>query len=44
MGGWLLCEGCGRYSHTHNGGGLFNNHHYCELCYTEHIEEELCSQ
>ena len=38
MGGWLLCEGCSRYSHTHNGGGLINNQHYCEPCYPEYIE------
>ena len=38
MGGWLLCEGCGRYANTHNGGGEINNKHYCEPCYPEYIE------
>ena len=41
MGGWLLCEGCNNYSHTHNGGGEINNKHYCEPCYPEYIKEEL---
>jgi hypothetical protein len=35
MGGWLLCVSCDNYSHTHNGGGLVNDEHYCEPCYSE---------
>jgi len=39
MGGWLICNRCDNYSHTHNGGGLVKDKHYCETCYPEITEE-----
>jgi hypothetical protein len=39
MGGWVLCNRCDAYAHTHDGGGLVKESFYCEPCYPEVMEE-----